>query len=266
MVPPQDVPTEEEIAESRCKQLEMVKNTYIENWPQEMVRLSIPHVDILLPLRMAKGLGSNILELGQAFLNTPCKVTRLCLLDALDRAVAQFPEGAFVRLGSRSPKDAFCDKVRVTNGVEAFRRLTACSERIYEDLSMALAGNYEPHIFVRQWIDIPEWAEFRCFMVKHKLRGISQYNYLNQVVYPEVVDQVESIEWAIKKWFPSFVKTAHDNSLVFDVFIKHRKCGNQNSWEVKLLEINPMLNVTDPCLFDWNNPKEFDGRFKFNSC
>jgi len=33
-------------------------------------------------------------------------------------------------------------------------------------------------------------------------------------------------------------------------------------WEVKLLEVNPFFEMTDPCMFAWKDG--FDGSFRFN--
>ena len=232
----------------------ILKPTFIENWPNSLKKLSIPGVSIPLSMKQAKALGSNIAEFGEDFGE---KQDISWLETELDDIIKTFPNGAFVRLGSRSPKDSYIGYkkgFKVTSGKEAVEILTDCSERIYDDLQMAIAHNYNPHIWIREWIDIPEWTEFRCFMKQRKLIGISQYQYFD--IYPEIKDEKENIEWAIKIFFSSFfVQACHLDDVVFDVFIKKIPTSEEltNVWEVKLLEINPFCVLTDPCMFEWKH-------------
>jgi hypothetical protein len=234
--------------------------TYLENWPAELQSLSIAQVDIPMTREEATALGSQIIELGEGF--APMPIPTPTLIAKVEAAFKKMPGPAFVRLGSRSPKDAFWDKDTfvVNDALEALSLLTASSERIYEDLRIGLHFGYEPHIFIREWMEIPEWAEFRCFMKDRKLIGISQYYH--RKVQPMVVEEHDAIKWAIETFFENDFKDAcHLNDVVFDVFVKVREpakrynsdsCGVPwRTWSVKLLEINPYWNLTDPCLFTW---------------
>jgi len=53
-----------------------------------------------------------------------------------------------------------------------------------------------------------------------------------------------------------------ENNVVFDVYLRRRTSENEVAWEVKLLEINPYFNLTDPCLYNWHKKQEFDGSLK----
>jgi hypothetical protein len=252
---------------------EMAMPTFMENWPSELHSLSIPSVGRRLMMSEARTLGSYILELGEAFEKVPenREEIRARLIDALDKQVKIFPQGVFVRLGSRSPKDALywgvCDTKgapengRLVTGEQVFGILTACSERIYDDLQMQIAMEYPPSIWLRQGLELPEWSEFRCFMQDRKLIGISQYYY--RTPYKEIAEDAGGIKWAIECFFNSlFQSRCHLDSMVFDVFVKRR--GTQSClYEVKLLEINPFFPLTDPCLFDWNKPDDFKGQLRF---
>ena len=181
-------------------------------------------------------------------------------------AVDQFPGGVFVRLGSRSPKDSYLgykEGFCVKHGTDPLRFMLDSSERMYEDLTLAIQNNYTPHIFVRQWQNIKPWQEFRCFMRRRLLVGISQYNYLDKESFPEITRDPGYVEWVIRQWFPQFQNASHLDDVVFDVTIKRWTTrDNTTISEVKLLEINPLGPMTDPCLFGWN--EEFDGSFRFN--
>lgn len=242
---------------------ERVSPTYLENWPAELKRLSFAQVDIPLTISEAKSLGSNISELFEMF-DPPPGQDISGIRHRLDEALEKFPKGGFVRLGSRSAKDAWHAPVHVTTGAEAIERLCDCSERISDDLLLAVIANYQPHIFVREWVTIPEWSEFRCFMRGRKLAGISQYNYLHGEHFPEIEEQHNLIAWMIGEWFPIFRDASHLDDVVFDVYIKQRQKTNEVESEIKLIEINPYFEMTDPCLFDWSNPDIFDGRMIWN--
>lgn len=286
---------------------DIVRPTYIESWPAALHTLSIPSVDIPLTTDDAKRLGSNIVDLGEVFLLTPeeeqqnsqasryinaCTVAQLTgkpipgdvpaakpvtakrlpnfigdIRSRVAKAVASMPDGAFVRLGSRSPKDSWegmrRGSLKVTVDDDPMVFLLDASERVCEDLELAIANQYLPHIFVRQWLDIPRWAEFRCFMRDRHLVGISQYHYLDGEVFPEVVSNADVIRWAIGHFFARFREASHLESVVFDVFLRRRTHRtNIHEWECRLLEINPFFELTDPCLFAWSQP--FDGGFRYN--
>lgn len=248
-----------------------VQPTYIEAWPKELCSKSIAQVDVPLTLEEAENLGSHIAEFGEAFKRTG---DLTIINNRVNLAVASFPEGSMVRLGSRSPKDSWlalrCESMRIsfaqiiTRETAPLRFILDCSERMYEDLTLAIQNNYCPHIFVRQWIDIPRWSELRCFMRNRKLVGISQYYYHDPL--PELIDDEirEGMDWAVRKFFDDFVKVCHLDDVVFDVYVKLRKRGCHREWEVRLIEINPFFEMTDPCLFDWRDDgKDFDGSFRF---
>lgn len=245
---------------------ESVKPTYIENWPSRLHNISIAQADVPLTIADAKALGSNMIE-WYVFFPSPPGQDISHIEKALDKAIDRFPGGVFVRLGSRSPKDSwkgYKDGFRVANGMAAMEILLDASERIAEDLMLAIKNDYPPHLFVREWIDMPEWAEFRCFQKDNKLVGISQYNYLKNEIYPEILEHHESIQWAIERFFVAQLQPViHLENVVFDVFVKQRNKNNTTEWVVKLLEINPFFEMTDPCLYTWVNGGDFDGKLRF---
>lgn len=252
---------------------DLVSPTYLENWTSELRRLSIAQKDIPLDRDAAIVLGYHITELGDMYFKKHINniaVDKRCdiMNDLIAKAgmlIVEFPDGVFVRLGSRSPKDSWLghrEGFKVVSGKKAIALLTDCSERVAEDLSLALANNYLPHIFLRQWIDIEPWQEFRCFMKNRILVGVSQYNYLGNECFEEIVEHKDSIRWAVEMFFEKFRQASHLDDVVFDVFVIKRQRGNEIQWEVKLLEINPFFAMTDPCLFCWDKPEEFDGSIR----
>lgn len=243
---------------------ESSRPTYIENWPQMLVALSIPLVDIPLTIQQALALGSNIVELFEQF-DCPPGQPIGDILQTLDHAVAQFPQGAFVRLGSRSPKDSYqgyTARYRATSGQEALAFLTDCSERVADDLLMCIFKEYPPHIFVRPWLDLATWGEFRCFMKGRRLVGISQYDYLKKEHFPQLEAVADAIPQVIGEFFKVFEPACHLDNVVFDL-IMDPKALARGELKPRLLEINPFGIYTDPCLFSWKKPEEMDGSLRY---
>jgi hypothetical protein len=241
------------------KYFDYAKPTYIENWPKEICSLSIAQVDVPMTLEEADAICEIMWDNKKIDLSN--------LAERLQKAIIKMPNGAFVRLGSRSPKDSWYGHehgFKVTDTKQALSLLIGDSERIFDDLQMALYHKYIPHVWVRQWVDIPKWAEFRCFMKDRKLGGISQYYYLEDKPFSEIIQNSESIKWAIEQFFWDFKTASHLDDVVFDVFLKRKEHGNSIVWEVKLLEINPFFELTDPCMFDWRKPEDFNGEFRFS--
>jgi hypothetical protein len=98
-------------------------------------------------------------------------------------------------------------------------------------------------------------------MKDRKLVGISQYNYFKGHIQ-WIADNDREIRWVIEDmFFPFFSKSSHMPDVVFDVIVRARQGDGYKEWVCKLLEINPFVEMTDACLFDWRKP--FDGGFKY---
>lgn len=251
--------------------LAQVQPTYIEAWPRGLCSLSIAQADVTLTLAEAATIGRHMAEFGEAFTSDE---PLLPIEIRVNDAVSRFPRGAFIRLGSRSPKDSFlahrAGSMRVLSATteiirenSPLRFILDASERMYDDLTLALHACYEPHIFVRQWVTLDKWQEFRCFMRKRQLVGISQYYYMDGAL-PDIIQNADVIKWAIERFFGQFRQESHLEDVVFDVYVARTQRGNESAWEVRLLEINPFFEMTDPCLFDWRDGGDFaSGAFRF---
>jgi hypothetical protein len=243
--------------------LNKVVPTYIENWPDAMMALSIPQSDIRLSLIEAKAFYLMVERGSQTCDDADSAIEKLRL--EFSRALSRFPDGAFVRLGSRSGKDsefALAHGLRVTIAEEAVQMLTSKSRRLAFDLRLAIKFGYQPHVFVREWREIPPWAEFRCFMKNRQLAGISQYDCKNVGHHNWISDNANQIKHAISIFFDKFSGISHLDDVVFDIYLS-RGGSKDDSLEVTLLEINPYFHHTDPCLFKWQDEDDFDGSFRF---
>jgi len=129
---------------------------------------------------------------------------------------------------------------------------------------MCLFGVELRHLVVREWINIKPWQEFRCFYRDRKLVGISQYNYLKREIFPEIANLAGSIEWAIKIKSETVAPLLPADNIVVDYIYKYKEHGNERISEVILLECNPYMIYTDPCLFNWSKDKFENFEFRFH--
>lgn len=233
---------------------EVLKPTFIENWPNELYKYTFNQVDIPLEsMDEVKALGSNMGEFGEAFGDRPQDIRdlkkRISWYFSTNKHIRR--RGAFVKLGSRSPKDSLYGMnatFKVKSAVEALRIFNDCSERMYLDLQQAIYYNYLPHIFLREYKIIPLWSEFRCFIKDSELLGISQYNYtdlhIRDPLYWKFAKE-KILEFFYKKIRPHLPL----ETIIMDVFYINYLDKGPN--ELLLIEFNPYLNLTDPCLFSW---------------
>jgi len=235
---------------------ESVKPSYIENWPDALMRLSFSTE--LLPLSPEEVdalVAAYEWQNGENTINITRVATLNVLNERIDKAITHFPRGVFVRLGSRSPKDVWATSLKCTDGRKALEFLTM-SERVYDDLQLAVYNNYQPHIAVREWVDIPWHQEFRVLIKDKRIVGVSQYDHFKP--YPredthEGRDE-ETIRWVVDTFFADYLKPAlHIDTTIADLWIKVRAYDNTRVWETKLIEINPFITWTDPCLFSWRD-------------
>jgi len=246
---------------------EMARATYLENWPAELLRLSFAstflslgdhEVDALLGLCDAVQYGEKVT------VNQPA-LERLA--GRISSAAARYPFGVFVRLGSRSPKDAWLGYeagFRCIGDLAGRRALDlfAQSERIYEDLHLAKENHYRPVVVVREWKDIPAFEEWRVLVRGRRIIGASQYDYHRE--YPPDAADLGSVRAAIDHYWGTELRAALPlDDVVADLWVNRRtvspphRSGRSGPrvvrWTVKLVEINPFFDMTDPCLFAWRD-------------
>ena len=254
-----------DIHEGRKEFFRSAKSTFIENWPRTLCQLSIAQTKVQLSLDETVAFETYIKNVWNS-IEQRQPIPEAAIYDTLAERISdamqllKCPTGWFIRLGSRSPKDSYLfhdKKGRCGSEHDALAMLTCMSERVVEDLWDAINMDYPVSIFVRQWLDIAPWTEFRCFMKNRKLIGVSQYQYHDTFAgLPKLID---SIRWAIEIFFEQFRIASHLDDVIFDVFVRRHGPMHETTWEVKLLEINPFGAFTDPCLFDWRDMNSFDG-------
>ena len=141
------------------------------------------------------------------------------------------------------------------------RIIQGCSERISQDLLDALEHDYQPCIYVREWQhSMRDRNEFRLIVKDNELVGVSQYQYRES--FDWVIRNARGLNSAICKFFDDHLREAcHLDSYIADVWAVQARSSPIVIWQVRLLEINPFCNLTDPCLFNWD--EEFDSTFRY---
>ena len=179
------------------------------------------------------------------------------LREAIDAALKDYPMGAFVRLGSGSAKDSPHVQLhghRIISGYGALNMLWG-SHRITRDLILAAKHLYQPQLIFRPWLQIPPWSELRCFISGRQLVGVSQYYVRPPIYFSELAMHTEHIHGAVLDFFQLIQADLPLDRVVMDILI-------DKTYRVQLLELNPFVPRTDPCLFS-HEKEDWDGSFRY---
>ncbi len=201
----------------------------------------------------------------------------LGLVIKLDKILKTYPEGAFARLGSRSPKDSklieerggkFFEQdqgpraplrdfneeltrklrdqiagLRVWTSRELFA-LFFTSERIRDDLEETIEHGDAQTIVLRAFEDIDPTTELRIFVNDRQIVAASQYNHL--IVSDHLVNDGQRYLQAARDLHVRITGRLTLVSYIFDVgFLK----GDPT--QPRLIEINPYCIGTSACNFSW---------------
>lgn len=235
------------------------KTTFVDAWPKAWSDLA-PGYD-LVPLDRIEmnALGAQIMGFRHWF--TPASTQPLInLAHRLDAVIAKRNRACFVRLSSRSPKDsiyALRNGLCIRDGAQALAIILEGSERCAADLRMALDYHHPMAIIVRNWIDFPPWAEFRCFMVGRCGVGASQARHLERIAYPPIADYKSKILEVLNASMKKIAAASPIDNAAFDLVFDNLQKSNH----AILLDANPLLVSTDTALF--SSIADLDSTFRF---
>jgi hypothetical protein len=226
--------------------------------------------------------------------STPDGVLHQSLIERLGVEIAHADpagrDGVFVKTSCRSAKDAAPGLARFKDaydsalarassnptandklvamleaGLEALRYRTPAdavvsllrSERVMQDMLMALdyPDRFVEHLAVRPWVDLEVDLEFRGFVVDGALTALSQYNHL--AFFPRLQGLRSELLNAITAFFEGNVRdplASEYPQYVVDFAVVLDSHGAIT--KVWVIEINPFLETTDGCLFDWKRDRE----------
>jgi D123 len=243
-IPPLRMPTLEEHRATSAAWLKRIGSCLYENWPQTLKDLSFRTelVDLSEADRKAIWAAMDGKEAPE--------VARL--VANLDHAIAAFGGEAFVKLSSRSPKDCW-----PLEGPEPFRSgadvlgTFAGSMRIADDLIEYDYADTPCYLLVREFQPIPKHEEWRCFIRKGEVVGISQYHYRD--FFPQLMAERTVIAGRIHQFLADRVLPhLHLDTVVVDIWLRD---------EPLLIEINP-YGLSDPCLLDYEEMETATGWFR----
>lgn len=170
---------------------------------------------------------------------------------------------AFFRLTSRSPKDSWYGLGKRDLPYFGHKGLTlkpedvffwiADSERVHDDLYESLHYQHQPQIVLRKWIDLKRHEEFRCFIIKKEVMGISQYFYRDY--FPDLISNATQYQETILSYFERIKDKIPLENYILDIVLIENV--------PKVLEINPLSQWTDPCLFDWEEDSFEEPEFRY---
>merc|ERR1712080_103238 len=187
----------------------------------------------------------------------------------------------FIRLSSRSPKDAiyhlekfpklyqeklseFEDEEDVFSKLHAFYKastevlsvskgeqatdLLRKSERIQGDLEACLENKETMQLIVREFVQFPVKNELRGFVYNGFLTALTQYN--NIAFFPHTKQDKEEVEERVKDFMEKLIQEMKPSlsSFVVDIVIDLES----RVWAV---EINPFGELAGSCLFSWSKDR-----------
>jgi D123 len=112
-------------------------------------------------------------------------------------------------------------------------------------------------LFLRDWVDIMPGHEFRAFLQGRRVVGVCQYP--TNHFAPEVVADAVPIRAAIAHLFQQVVHHLPLDDVVIDLYVSRDPRG----YVARLIELNPMLPVTDAGMFSWRAGGSFDASFRY---
>lgn len=233
-IPEPRMPTLEEHRAVSLKWLKWNQPTLIDQWPADLAALSMPTKLVLVP----DGLATELYDIHDGKVPGPVMIAFASQLDG------EFGwDRKFVRLNSRSPKDAVWPFVApITLSGKETLLMFAHSMRVLDDLQeFSYLPEQAAYVCLRDVIhDLRPANEYRCFVKHSDLIAVTHYDTQNPVQPP--VDGGRDLRAHIERWFREVLKPVlHLETVVFDIFV--RRDGS-----ILLIEINP-YGSSDPCFF-----------------
>jgi D123 len=170
--------------------------------------------------------------------------------------MAHYPMGAHLRLDLCSFKNGV-GSPRAVGANGALWLLRQPNPRPAGLIRRGLEDGAELSLFLFPWMPIPQWAEFRIFIRESMVIGVSQTHA--DLTFPQIGQFEAPIKTAMKGFVATILPRLRLRDVAVDVFAEPTPDG----FLIRLVELNPLVQRTDPCLFSWDNGGDFDGSFRF---
>lgn len=233
--------------------------SWIEHWPADVQAGSFRQRGLALGTTQVHALGkANGVQTARFDAFPDGDRTLRAVEAALDALFAEFPGGAFVRLGSRSAKDTplgLASGGQARTGAQALRLLSSGSRRVAHDLAWALRQQLTPWIWLREWQDIPWADEWRCFVCGGRLVGVGQY-HAAQVLLPVHADRARATLPQLSRQAAELSGALARPDFVFDVWLR------DGAQAPLLIELNPWGPSIEAGLFEGDAGSEASLRWR----
>jgi hypothetical protein len=230
------MPTPEEHRQVALQWLERVQPTLIDQWTEDLVKLSIPTSLVKIDVELIWNAMCDLHD------QKPIHDGLKSLSEELDELIGW--RRKFIRLNSRSPKDSMWpyEFPATISGKEAVMMLMG-SMRVMDDLmEFRWLPEQSCYVAVRDFDPLIRGEnEFRCFIKDGGIIAVTHYDYTKPT--PEWVRKnPEGIRSGIESYFSRALKPAlHIDTVVADLAM-------MADGSFKLIEINP-YGLSDPCHF-----------------
>lgn len=202
-----------------------VSHVFIDKWPESVRALSMPTKLVSIDTALMKRLWDD----GGDF------SAHHQIAATLDSAMGW--ENWFIRLNSRSPKDASYPAAPVTCAGKQAVSWIAASERCLDDTVLMHNAGKPLFVCLREWRYMHEDGEFRCFAKGGRLIGVTRYFYHTEA---QSVGDDAALWEAAEAFYEQHIAALYPE-IVFDLYDPLRA-------QPLLIEINP-YGLSDPCLF-----------------
>ncbi|MGC4392621.1 hypothetical protein [Agrobacterium sp. M50-1] len=233
--------------------------TFIESWPDEVCELGLPFEQLLISEQDRAAIGSRTAAFRELF-----DIDELTQLSdefriGIDTKTALFKDGAHFRLGGCSFKQpGRYQDGPIFNSAQLMPHVLRDNPRVAGLLASSLQDKFDVCMFIRPWENIPKWSEFRLFMKNREFIGASQY--FHTAFFPEIEAKARSIAVALVEFADRFTQVAHIDDAIVDIYLRPDDAAG---FEAVLLDLNPLILRSDPCLFQWKNGGDFDRGLRF---
>lgn len=237
-----------------------VRDTYIENWPDALCRLSIPCKSLTLGPQDARALAGMSSWFRQTVKPAVIETFTPEFTDALAGVTDSFPEGIMPRIGFCSWKDTTAAALPSFGARGVLFTISGDSPRVGRAMAAHLSSDVPVVLHLRAWRAIPRDAEFRIFIRDRQVIGVSQYDY--RASHPGIGRSADALAAVLGQFSARLMEVLHVPTVVADVWVAPAGGGGLDA---TLIELNPFAPQTDPCLFDWRKSGSFDGSFRYRA-
>lgn len=229
-----------------------IEQTFPEHWPAPLKALAAPTKEIALSLDDTWALGLQSSWFRRATGNSGTARFSDAFLADIEAACEAWPEGVSPRIGLCSWKDCSPSDLPSFGMRGVLHTICGDSERVGRALAAHVGVKKPAVLHLRQWRDIPRESEFRVFFRDGQVIGVSQYFW--RLTFPRLVDDHRSIAAQLVDFLPRVAAALPMPDCAVDLCL--------DPAEPFVIEVNPLVRATDPCLFSWNDPASFDATLR----